>query len=72
MRTGINRKARNFLFDAAREGVKKLQAFNHIIEQLNPYRELIVFGRKNIDGVTAHAKHAPLKIHFIAVILHRN
>ena len=54
----IDGEARDFLANAARERIKKLQALDFIIEQFDANGQLGMLGGKYIDGVAAHAEFA--------------
>ena len=63
-------KARHLGQDLPGQRVKQMQAFHHVVEQLDPDRGFRVFRRKNIDDIAAHAEHATLEFNVVAVVLH--
>jgi hypothetical protein len=57
----VDREARHLLPDAAGERIEQLQRLDLVVEQLDADRQLRVFGRKDVDGVAAHAEGAAEK-----------
>src|SRR5882672_2367496 len=58
----VDGEARNLLPDATGERVEQHEAVDLVVEQFDPYRELRVLGRKDVDRVTAHAESAAREV----------
>ncbi len=67
---GVDRETQYLLLDAPGQWIEQLQRLDLVVEQLDPYRQLAVFGRKNVDRVAAHTELSARKIFFVALVLH--
>ena len=70
MAARVHGKTRQLLPHLAGERIEQLQRLDLVIEQLDAQRQLAVFGRKHVDGVTTHAELAARELHLVALILH--
>ncbi len=66
----IDGEAWNLLPYASGQRVEQLQRFDLVIEKLDADRHFTVFRRENVDGIAAHPKRTPRKLHVIALVLH--
>ena len=57
------------LFNRTSERIKAANVFNFLIEEFDADRQLIGFGREDIDDATAHPVGAALKINVVARVL---
>jgi len=70
MRGRKDRKAQRLVHQVPGQRIEELQAFHLVIEQGHPDGVLGMFGRENIDDVTAHTEGTAMKIHLVALVLH--
>ena len=63
-------KARHTLQNLAGQRIKHRQCFDLIVKQGDAQRSFRALGRKNIDDVTAHTKHATFELDVVALVLH--
>ena len=70
MALGVDHEARDLLPHPAGQRVEQAQGFDLVVEQLQPQRELVVFSRKDVDGVAAHPEGAARKVGVVAAVLH--
>jgi len=51
---GVDREARHFAQHLAGQGIEQAQAVDALVEELDPYRLALRFGREDIDDIAAH------------------
>ncbi|MNE78685.1 hypothetical protein D3C80_1751140 [compost metagenome] len=69
MALGVEGEARQLADDLPGERVEGRQVFNLVVEQLDPDRLEVGFGREYIDDITANAEGGASEIHVVAGVL---
>ena len=67
---GINRQAQHLAHHLAGERVEQTQAFDLIVEQLDPHGFTLGFRRKNVDDVAAYAISPLVQVGLVSRVLH--
>ena len=70
VRRGIDREARHLAQHLAGQGIEQAQAVDALVEELDPHRLALRFGREDIDDIAAHPIGALLQIDLVAGVLH--
>jgi hypothetical protein len=65
-----HREAAQLLPRVAGQRIEQRQRFQLVVEQRDAHRALGVFRREDVDHVAAHAIHAALEVHLVALVLH--